>query len=342
MTDIIAEAGINHNGSLAIARRLVDIAVDSSADIVKFQMFDTEELVSPNTSTACYQERNASTKNQYDMLKASEIPRDDFIHIKKHCEKRGIRFLCTAYSRTDALFLKKRFGESSVKLASITSMEPYLYNFCLDNFDEVLLSVGFCTMKDIDEILATIQRYQNVTIMHCTSEYPTVDENANMWVLRYLSSRIGSNFIGFSDHTTSYLAGQMAVGLGIKYLEKHFSYDTNSPGPDHRVSLAQSELYEYIHAIRRAEKLFGHPFRNKPTEGEVSNFKVMGRRLVYKRSIGIGHVLAHDDLLLIRDGMANQLRIQSDVEGFIGKPAVCSAAAGQCFDSSHFSCDTVL
>ncbi len=299
---VIAEAGVNHNGSVELALQLVDKAKEAGADCVKFQTFKTEKLVSKDARKAAYQIRNTNDEaGQYAMLKKLELTEDDFIAIKKHCDAIGIEFLSTAFDSDSVDFLR----ELGCKRCKIPSGEvtdyPYLVA-CARMQLPIILSTGMCTYEDIDACLDVLKANgaSDITILHCTTEYPAPLASVNLNAMTEIKERYGYP-VGYSDHTQGIEVSLYAVAMGATVIEKHFTLDKNMEGPDHKASLDPVELKTMIRKIREIEVLLGNGKKERQ-DVECGNAAVARKSIVAKRKIRKGEIFSEDNITTKRPG----------------------------------------
>jgi len=299
---VIAEAGVNHNGDVALAHRLIDVAVASGADAVKFQTFVPEKLVTPDTPQAAYQTRNMGQRqSQLAMLKQLALSQAAFVELKQHCDEAGIEFMSTPFDEESARFLAElgmvRFKIPSGELLST----PYLRAIAAYN-RPTILSTGMATLDEVRHGVETLLQAglarDNLTLLHCTSAYPTPVDAVNMRAMETLADTFGLP-VGLSDHTEGMTAAIMAVALGAVVIEKHFTLDHNLPGPDHAASLEPEALKAFVAALRQAEKMLGEGIK-QPVDVEVDTRAVARRRIVAARPIAKGRVIAAEDITLCR------------------------------------------
>lgn len=299
---IIAEAGVNHNGSLDLAKELVVAAKDSGADCVKFQTFKAGNLVSKSAKKADYQTENTgSNESQYDMLKKLELTQDEFIELKEFCDQIGIEFMSTAFDLESIDFLND-IDMNSWKIPSgeITNL-PYLMKIAKLN-KPLILSTGMSTMDDIDQAVKVFRENSqyDITVLHCTTEYPTPFEEVNLNAMKTIQQEFDVE-VGYSDHTKGIEVPIAAVALGAKVIEKHFTLDRNMEGPDHKASLEPSELKAMVTAIRHIEESMGSS-EKAPTESEIKNIAIVRKSIVASRKIKQGEVFSEDNLMVKRPG----------------------------------------
>ena len=295
---IIAEAGVNHNGSLEIAKQLVDKALWAGADCIKFQTFKAENLVNKTAKKAEYQVNNTKSRgNQLDMLKKLELSFGDFIELKKYCGKKGIMFLSTPFDMESIEFLEPLIEMFKIPSGEITNL-PYLRK--INSYKkEVILSTG---MADLDEIQAALNALKDcrVTLLHCTTEYPCPYSAVNMKAMLTMKNKFNLP-VGYSDHTQGIEIPVMAVSMGAKIIEKHFTLDKNMEGPDHKASLEPDELKAMVKSIRNVEKAFGMGIKT-PQEAEKKNIEITRKSIVAKCDIKKGEKFSEKNLTCKRPG----------------------------------------
>ncbi len=299
---VIAEAGVNHNGSLELAKKLVDTAKDSGADCVKFQTFISKNIVSKNAVKADYQKKQTKTEeSQQDMLKKLELSFDDFVELNQYCSEKNIEFLSTAFDFDSIDFLNS-LGISRWKIPSgeITNL-PYLIKIAQLN-KPVILSTGMSTMNDIKKAIFALKENGSgeITVLHCTTEYPTPFNEVNLKAMLSINKEFGVK-VGYSDHTRGIEVPIAAVALGATVIEKHFTLNRNMEGPDHRASLEPGELKAMVDSIRNIESALGDGIK-QPTESEKKNMIVARKSIIAKRDIKKGETLTEDNLTVKRPG----------------------------------------
>lgn len=304
---IIAEAGVNHNGCPDLAKQLVRAAKDAGADAVKFQTFRTENLVASYTEQADYQSRNIGKKeSQAEMLRRLELSYDDFKELYHYCKEIGILFLSTAFDLESIDFLAGLDMEIwKIPSGEITNL-PYLEKIA-GLGKPMILSTGMAEMEEVEVAVNVLREksiqsgYQpEITVLHCTTEYPTPDEDVNLSAMKSLKQRL-SLPVGYSDHTEGSLVPVMAVAMGAEVIEKHFTLDKTMEGPDHKASLNSEELKEMVDKIRRAETILGDG-KKQPTATEKETRKVARKCIVAKREIAKGEVFSESNLTVKRAG----------------------------------------
>ncbi|MFA6290434.1 MAG: N-acetylneuraminate synthase [Victivallales bacterium] len=299
---IIAEIGVNHNGSLSMARKLVDSAKKCGADAVKFQTFTADSVVTRTAVKAAYQKRNtSSSESQYEMLKKLELSRPAHMALKKHCRKRGIEFLSSAFDEDDADFLYG-IGIRKFKIPSgeITNL-PFLRHIARKKCP-IILSTGMSTMKEVREALGIIYSAgnRNVTLLHCVTEYPAPHAEINLSAMLSMKKRFKVE-VGYSDHTVGMEIPIAAVALGAKVIEKHFTLDKSLPGPDHKASASPAEFAGMVSAIRNVEKAMGDGVK-KPARCEIKNICVARKSIVAACPIMKGELFRASNLRIKRPG----------------------------------------
>ena len=298
---IIAEAGVNHNGDIKLAKKLVDVAKEAGADAVKFQTFKAENVVTENAAMASYQKRNIKKKEtQQEMLKEIELDYKDFIRLKKYCDKKKIIFLSTPHSEDAIDFLEDLVPVYKVGSGDLTNL-PFLEKIAKKK-KPIILSTGMATLSEVKEAVRTIKRAKNnkIILLHCTTNYPCSLEEVNLRAMLTLKKEFNLP-VGYSDHTLGILVPVMAVTMGARVLEKHFTLDKHLPGPDHKASLEPDELKEMIKTIRNVEKTLGNGIK-KPTRSEEKIKKVARKSIVAKVDIPKGVKITKDMLDIKRPG----------------------------------------
>ncbi len=300
-TLIIAEAGVNHNGSLDNAKKLVDAAKMCGADIVKFQTAKLDSLVSKYAQMADYQKKNiGKEESQKEMLNNLLLPYESFIELADYCRQVGIQFLSTPFDIESIRFLDKLQDIWKVPSGEITNY-PYLLEIAKTK-KRVILSTGMAEMKEIASAVEVLEKNgtDNITILHCTTEYPTPIEDVNLRAMDTLHEKFGYP-VGYSDHTQGIEVDLAAVARGATIIEKHFTLDRNLPGPDHKASLEPSELMAMINGIRKIELALGSKIK-KPSDIELKNRLVARKSIVAKVNINAGDILTEDNVTTKRPG----------------------------------------
>lgn len=329
---VIAEAGVNHNGSLDVARELVDLAASAGADAVKFQTFSADALALETAQLADYQRlSDDDARSQHDLLRGLELSRDEFRSLRDHCDRRGIRFLSTAFDLDGLDFLVDELGIPTVKIASgDLTFAPLLVAAGRTGLP-VILSTGMADLPEIGTALrflaaglaqanGTLERgarltadaldaawatrdehvrfAEHVTILHCTTEYPAADSHLNLRAMQTVATTFGHR-VGYSDHSLGSLASVLAVGLGATIVEKHFTFDTAAEGPDHAASLDPDGLHAYVSDLRRVPRMLGSD-QKLCQAVEEGNRQVVRRSIIAARDIVEGAMISEDDVACFR------------------------------------------
>ncbi len=329
---VIAEAGVNHDGSLDRARELVDVAASAGADAVKFQTFAADSLALETATLADYQRRAADDRrSQRDLLRQLELSREEFRELRAHCRARGLQFLSTAFDLEGLDFLVTELAIPAVKVASgDLTFAPMLVKAGRTGLP-VILSTGMADIPEIAralrfiaagiaqgrEALATTTRLteevleecwnrrdefvdfrQHVTILHCTTQYPALDEDLDLRAMQTIAAHFGHR-VGYSDHSSGSLASVVAVGLGAAVIEKHFTYDVGAEGPDHAASLDPDGLHAFVADLRRAHIMLGSA-EKRCRNVEIGNRAVVRRSLVATRDVAEGAVWGEEDIACLR------------------------------------------
>jgi N,N'-diacetyllegionaminate synthase len=303
-TLVIAEAGVNHNGELALARRLVEAAAEAGADIVKFQTFSADRLVTRQAAKADYQSVNdARAESQHEMLRRLELTRDMHRDLQALCRQRGIGFLSTAFD-IGSIDLLADLGLEHFKIPSgeITNL-PYLRHIGSLR-KSVIMSTGMATLAEIGAALAVLESAgtarERVIVLHCSTEYPTPMDHVNLRAMLTIRDAFGVQ-VGYSDHTQGIEVAIAAVALGARVIEKHLTLDRGMRGPDHKASLEPAELTAMIAAIRNIEQALGDGVK-RPSTGEARNMAVVRKSLVAAQAIFKGQPFTSDNIAVKRPG----------------------------------------
>jgi len=304
-TTIIAEAGVNHNGSIAKAKKLIDVAADAGADLVKFQTFKAETLVIETAEKADYQKNmTEKSESQYKMIKKLELGRSAHIELMDYCVQRNIQFLSTAFDH-DSIDLLAELNIPFFKIPSgnITNL-PYLRHVG-GMGKPVVMSTGMATLKEVRSALNVIleagAEKGQITILHCNTEYPTPMEDVNLQAMLTIRDELGVK-VGYSDHTLGIEVPVAAVALGARVIEKHFTMDCTLPGPDHAASLEPEELKAMVTAVRNIERAMGDGVK-KPSHSEIKNIQIARKSIVAKKCIKKGEPFTENNLTVKRPGM---------------------------------------
>ena len=319
-TLIIAEAGVNHNGDVARARALVAEAAAAGADLVKFQSFVTGKSISPQAPKADYQLGSTDPgESQFEMVQKLELSVADHHMLLAECRQHGIGFFSTAFD-TDSFELLLTLGLDRVKVPSgeITNL-PFLRYIASPGLP-VILSTGMCNLGDIEAAIEVLEaaglRRDQITVLHCNTEYPTPMPDVNLRAMANLGLALGVD-VGYSDHTQGIEVAIAAVALGARVIEKHFTLDRNLPGPDHQASLEPHELKAMVSAIRNIEQALGDGIK-RPTPSEFKNRAIARKSLVAARPIVAGELFSADNLTAKRPGTGVSPMRWDEV---IGRPA---------------------
>ncbi len=320
---IIAEAGVNHNGDLKIAKKLIESAAEAGADYVKFQTFKADKLVSKSAKKAVYQQKNSSSVDdtQMSMLKKLEIPENWYNELVSHAQKNNIAFLSTGFDEEsidfldtlDIPFFKIPSGELTNK--------PYLIHVASKG-KPVILSTGMATLSEIESSLAVLIKAgiskDKITILHCNTEYPTPMNDVNLRAMITIGNLLAVN-IGYSDHTIGIEVPIAAVALGAKVIEKHFTLNRMMEGPDHLASLEPDELKQMVLAIRNIELAIAGSGFKEPSSSEIKNIQIARKSIHISHSIPSGTVLNNAHLVMKRpgDGISPM-----DIEEVIGQKTI--------------------
>lgn len=299
---IIAEAGVNHNGDLKLAKRLAEEAKKAGADCVKFQTFRAEALVTADGEKAAYQkEQTGGGESQLEMLQKLELTQEEFLELKEYCEEIQISFLSTAFDMESQKFLEslKPFCYK-VPSGEITNY-PYLKAIG-ETGKDVILSTGMCEIFEVEDAVKVLRENGagEIVLLHCTTEYPAPIEDVNLRAMQTLAEHFGTK-VGYSDHTEGIEVPVAAVAMGASVIEKHFTLDRTMKGPDHKASLEPEELAEMVQAIRKVELALGSE-NKQVTKREAANRKVARKSIVAARDIRAGEIFTEENLTVKRPG----------------------------------------
>jgi N,N'-diacetyllegionaminate synthase len=300
---IIAEAGVNHNGDLNLAKKLIDAAAEAGADFVKFQTFKANKLVSISAPKADYQKDNEIVKSesQFDMLKKLELSEEDHYILYDYCKSRKIQFLSTGFDLESLDFLLK-LGITLFKVPSgeLTNL-PYLEKISKIS-KKIILSTGMSTMQEIKNAVSVLKENPSaeITILHCNTEYPTPFQDVNLLAMNAIKEELNQE-IGYSDHTLGIEVPIAAVALGARIIEKHFTLDRSMKGPDHSASLEPNELKAMVSAIRNIEMALGNKSK-KPSQSELKNILIARKSIHLAVDKAKGDILVEKDFEMLRPG----------------------------------------
>lgn len=303
-TLIIAEAGVNHNGDMELAKKLIAVAADAGADLVKFQTFVASNIISKTAPKAEYQKGATDPEeSQQDMVRKLELTKENHFELINECERKGIGFFSTAFD-LDSIDLLDAFESEIVKVPSgeLTNL-PYL-RYLTRHGKPVLLSTGMANLGEIEAAIDAIELAgtprDKITVLHCTTEYPTPMEDVNLRAMSNIGNALGVK-VGYSDHTPGIEIPVAAVALGATVIEKHFTLDRNLPGPDHRASLEPDELKAMVAGIRNIERALGDGIK-RPSSSELKNKPIARKSLVAARTIKAGELFSSDNITPKRPG----------------------------------------
>ena len=332
-TIIIAEAGVNHNGEIKIAKKLIDIASEAGVDYVKFQTFKADNLVSTTAKKADYQKKNTkkNDETQFQMLKKLELSEKDHLDLIEYCNGRSVKFFSTAFDLESLIFLKK-IGLELVKIPSgeITNL-PYL-RLAAKLFKKVIISTGMANLKEIENCMNVFLNEgvlkTNISILHCNTEYPTKMEEVNLKAMNNIYDQFNVS-IGYSDHTLGIEVPIAAVALGASVIEKHFTLDRNMKGPDHKASLEPNELISMVKSIRNIEKAISGSGVKEPSKSESKNIKIARKSIFLNSDIYKNQSIKANDLIMKRPGHGIS---PMKFDKIIGKKAVQDLKKGDLLD----------
>jgi len=292
---IIAEAGVNHNGDIDIAKQLVDKAYESGADAIKFQTFKAENLVTKNAPKAEYQKSTTGDGNQFEMLKKLELSKKDHIVLKKYCEEKGIIFISTPFD-FESVDLLEKIDVPLYKVGSGDLTNLPLLKYIASKNKPIILSTGMANLGEVEEAINTIYETGNnkLILLHCTSNYPTAYEDVNLRAMLTMQEAFKLP-VGYSDHTIGIEVPIAAVTLGAKVIEKHFTLDRKMEGPDHRASLEPNQLKLMVKSIRNIEKAMGDGIK-RCSKSEENTKSVARKSIVAGRDINKGEVITIKDI----------------------------------------------
>jgi len=300
---VIAEAGVNHNGDIRLARQLIDAAVDAGVDAVKFQTWQTDLIVTKTARQAEYQiENTGKQESQYDMLKRLELSYADFIALKEYCDSKQITFMSTPDEISSATFLATLQDIFKIGSGELTNY-PFLRHVGGLN-KEIIFSTGMGDLGEIEDVLDILYQSgtpkEKITVLHATTEYPCTVEEVNLAAMQTIRAAFGVK-VGYSDHTTGIDIPIAAAALGATVIEKHLTLDRRMEGPDHMASLEPGELKAMTESIRRIERALGNGIK-KPASGEARNIPIARKSIVAARAIAKGEAFTEDNLTTKRPG----------------------------------------
>ena len=316
---IIAEIGVNHNGDLNLAKKMILEAKKAGVDAVKFQSFKADKLVSKDAKKADYQIKNTEKdESQYNMIKKLELTEQDHIYLKNICDEENIKFLSSPFDIESAELLIS-LGIDTVKIPSgeITNL-PYLEAIG-KIYKNIILSTGMSNLEEVKEAINILNKYgeKNITVLHCNTEYPTPMEDVNLMAIKTMENELKLP-IGYSDHTDGIEVAIGAVAIGATVIEKHFTLDKNLEGPDHKASLEPNELKQMVDCIRNIEKALGNGIKI-PSKSEQKNIVIARKSIVAKCAISKGEKFTEDNLAIKRPGDGISPMKWYDVLGQVAK-----------------------
>lgn len=316
-TFIIAEAGVNHNGDMSIAKRMVDVAVSCGVDAIKFQTFKADKLILRETTKAPYQTKTTNAnESQYDMLKKLEMSKEQTIDIMEYCQKKGIIFLSTPFEKTSLDELDS-LNVPAYKIAATDLTNIQYLRQVAEKGKPIILSAGMCYMEEVEKALEAIYPInKDVILLQCTANYPIKDTEANIGIVRTFQDNFDI-LVGYSDHSQGVGASPYAVALGAKVIEKHFTLDKSMEGPDQLASVTPEELKCLVDDIRRVEAYIGKGIK-MPTQSEQQTRKSLQKCLVAQADIKTGDIFTEDNIVAKRtDGVGISAIYYDDVIGHI-------------------------
>lgn len=333
---IIAEAGVNHNGNLNNAKKLVEAAALAGADFVKFQTFKSEKLVAKDAKKAEYQKKNLpnETDSQFEMLKKLEMPISWHEELIEFSKQKGIKFLSTGFDE-ESIDLLDSLGIPFYKIPSgeLTN-KPFLKHVASKK-KPIIISTGMATMVEIGNALKVLTdegiSSDNISVLHCNTEYPTPMKDVNLLAMNHIKNAFGVR-IGYSDHTLGIEVPVAAVALGAEIIEKHFTLDKNQEGPDHLASLEPEELTQMVSAIRNIELAIAGNGIKEPSESEIKNILIARKSLHFSKSLEQGHQITESDLIAIRPGTGIS---PMDIDMYVGKKLTMSVDAFSLLEIKH-------
>ena len=300
-TFIIAEIGVNHNGSIKLAKKMIDFAKSSGVDAVKFQSFKAENLALKSTPKVKYQKLNSKNKKEthFQMLKKLELSFNSQAVLFRYCKKVGVEFISTPYDIESLKFLLK-LGVKKIKIASADIVDLKLHSILSNKNIEVIISTGMSTVNEINDVLKIYKNKKKIILLHCVSNYPCSYNSINIRVLNFFKKKFGVK-VGYSDHSMDNISSIAAVALGAEVLEKHFTLNKNMKGPDHKASCDKNELKDFVKDIRVCENVLGKPL--KKIQSEELQMRLISRKSArYISDFDKGKKITLNDLIFLRPG----------------------------------------
>lgn len=317
---IIAEAGVNHNGSMKLAKHLIDVAKEAGADAVKFQTFKTKNIITRNAEKVKYQkESTGEAESQYNMLQRLELSASKFRELSDYCRRKNILFLSSPFDE-DSVNLLEDIGVPAFKIASGEITNFPLLRKVAETGKPIILSTGMSSLDEVSEAIEVLKqsRARDIIILHCTSEYPAKFEDVNLKAIQTMRETFGL-LVGFSDHTPRIVAPIAATALGACVIEKHFTISKSLPGPDHKASLNPVELRQMVKEIRTVEKLLGDG-KKIPRKGEEEIRRLARKSIVAVKDICMGTKISEDMITIKRPGTGLEPKM---IDFVLGKKAKC-------------------
>lgn len=322
MTIIIAEAGVNHNGDLSLAKKLIDAGHKAGADYIKFQTFKAESLAIPGLRKADYQvTQKKLSEDQFEMLRSLELSNDMYKKLLDYANVNKIKIFSTSFGIEESTFLSS-LNQKIFKIPSgeITNL-PYLRHIAKLSPKQIYLSTGMSNLNEVifavDSLVESGYHKKNITVMHCTSCYPANAEEINLRAMLTMKNEIGVD-IGYSDHTLGSEVAIAAVAMGASVIEKHFTLDKSLSGPDHKASLNPCELKSFIESIRKTDIALGSKIK-KPSQNELRNRDIARKSLVAKKNIAIGEIFSNKNIKITRPGTGIS---PTKIDEYMGKPSL--------------------
>lgn len=316
---IIAEAGVNHNGRLDLALKLIDKAVEAGADAVKFQTFKAGQVVTGFGKMADYQKKNLKKEtSQFQMLKKLELREEFYKPIMEHCKKRKIIFLSTPHGSFDSIDLLDKFKVPAFKFGSGDLNNLPLLKYAAGFGKPMILATGMATLEEVQEAIGVVKKAGNdqIVALHCTTNYPCPLDEVNLLAMQTMMAKLDV-LVGYSDHTEGVQVSVMAAVMGACLIEKHFTLDKKMSGPDHRASSDPEELRQVVKEIRNIQKITGSPIK-KPNKSEIKMIKEVRKSVVAACVIPAGRIIVQEDLAIKRPGTGLPPK---EIDNIIGKKA---------------------
>ncbi len=313
-TIFIAEAGVNHNGSVAIAKKLIDIAKKANADFVKFQIFNTDNLAIKESPLAEYQKKNIKRNiTQYDMLKKLELNYIQHSTLIDYCKKKKINYLASVFDIDSLNFLRKKSSSIKIPSGEITNYQ-LLKNVKKKKFLKIFLSTGASNINEVKKAIDILGK-KNLYLLHANSEYPTKNfQDINLNVIKTFQKKFNIDKVGYSDHTIYREVPIIAVALGAKVIEKHFTISKKLKGPDHKASLSPKELIQTINDVKRSNLLLGS-YEKKPSDSEKKNIKIIRKSLIAKNNIKKNELFSDQNIIFKRPQSKNNSTLYLKILG---------------------------